>query len=101
MPTSTLKRSPKSKEPDLESRIRRRRAELIGRLRELRADTRLEVVQAGDKLKARLSEVAHIITEGVSDGWTSLGDVVKHKLECWLSDSERSLSAQDLPPRSG
>jgi hypothetical protein len=90
-----------SSEPDLESRIRRRRAELIGRLRELRADTRLEVVQASDKLKARLSEVAHILKEGVVDGWTSIGDVVKHKLEHWLSDSERSLSTQDPPPRSG
>lgn len=88
-----------SSKPDLESRIRRRRAELIGRLRELRADTRLEVVQAGDKLKARLSEVGHIIKEGVGDGWTSLGDAVKHELERWLSDSE--LSTQDLPPRSG
>ncbi|HEU4726656.1 MAG TPA: hypothetical protein VFT22_02170 [Kofleriaceae bacterium] len=88
-------------EPDLESRIRLCRAELTKRLGELRAQTGLEVDRAGDKLKARLSELAHIIKEGVVDGWASLGDTVKHKLERWLSESERSLSTQDLPAKNG
>ena len=90
-----------SSEPDLESRIRRRRAELIGKLRELRAGAGLEVVQARDKLKAKLSELAHIVKEGVVDGWTSVGDAVKHKLEGWLSESERSLAPQDRPTKGG
>jgi hypothetical protein len=90
-----------SSEPDLEARIRRRRAELIAKLRELRAEAGLEVVQAGDKLKARLSEVGHIIKEGVVDGWASLGDGVKHKLERWLSESEHSVVAQAPPTTSG
>src|ERR1700759_2014440 len=68
-------------EPDLESRIRQRRAELIANLRELRADTRIEATQASDKLKAKLSDIAHILKEGVVAGWTSLGDTVKQKLE--------------------
>lgn len=88
-------------EPDLESRIKLRRAELIRKLGELRAQAGIEVVQAGDKLKARLSELGHIITEGVVDGWASLGDIAKHKLERWLSESERSLSSQDQPAKNG
>lgn len=90
-----------SSETDLESRIKRRRAELIGRLSELRAGTGLEVAQAGDKLKAKLSEISHIVKDGVVDGWASLGDGVKHKLERWLSESERSPSAQASPTKNG
>jgi hypothetical protein len=82
-----------SSEPELESRIKQRRVELIGKLRELRSATSLDVVQAGDSLKARLSELAHILKEGVVGGWASLGDTVKHKLERWLEESERSLSS--------
>jgi hypothetical protein len=88
-------------ESDLESRIKVRRAELIGKLGELRAEASLELVQAGDKLKARLSELAHIIKEGVVDGWANLGDTVKHKLEHWLSESGGSLPGQDLSTRNG
>lgn len=88
-------------EPDLESRVRRRRAELIARLGEIRTQTSLEMARAGDRMKARLSEVGHIIKEGVVDGWASLGDGVKHKLERWLSESERSLATQDPPATGG
>jgi hypothetical protein len=84
---------------DLESRIQQRRAELIATLGALRADTRLAVTQGRDRLKAQLSELAHIIKVGVVDGWTNLGDTVKHKLENWLAESERSM--QDLPTRNG
>jgi hypothetical protein len=90
-----------SSESDLESRIKVRRAELGGMLRELRAGAGLEVVQAGDKLKAKLSELSHIVKEGVVDGWTSLGDAVKHKLERWLAESERSLSSHGVPTKNG
>jgi hypothetical protein len=38
---------------------------------------------------------------GVVDGWTSLGDTVKHKLEHWLAESERSLSTHDVPAKTG
>ena len=90
-----------SSEPDLEARITRRRAELIGKLRELRSAASLDVVQAGDSLKARLSELAHILKAGVVDGWASLGDAVKHKLERWLAESERSLSSHGVPTKNG
>ena len=86
--------------PDLESRIKQRRADLIGKLGEVRAGVGLEVVEARDKLKARLSELAHILKEGVVDGWASLGDAVTHKLERWLSESERSVAGHGLPPKN-
>jgi hypothetical protein len=91
-------------QPDLESRIKVRRAELIAKLRALRADTRLEAIQAGDKLKAKLSEIAHLVKEGVVDGWASLGDNVKHKLEHWLAESNPQLPVpppQDITPKIG
>lgn len=86
-------------EVDLESRIQQRRAELIATLGGLRADTRLAATEVRNRLKAQLSELAHIIKVGVVDGWTNLGDTVKHKLENWLAESERSM--QDLPARNG
>jgi hypothetical protein len=86
---------------DLESRITARRAELIGKLREIRAEAGLEVTQARDKLKARLSELAHILKEGIVDGWANLGDTVKNKLERWMSESERSLSSHDRSAKNG
>src|SRR5690349_6536358 len=55
-------------EVDLESRIQQRRAELIATLGALRADTRLATTEVRDRLKARLSELAHIIKAGVVDG---------------------------------
>ena len=83
---------------DLESRIQQRRGELIATLSWLRADPRLATTEVRDRLKARLSELAHIIRVGVVDGWTNLGDTVKHKLEHWLAESERSMN--DLPAKN-
>jgi galactokinase len=87
--------------PDLESRIRLRRAELFVRLRELRADRRLEANEARDKLKAKLSELAHLLKWGISDGWPGLGDNVKRRLEHWLRESRRQLPIQDRPDKTG
>ena len=88
-----------SAEPDLESRIRLRRAELFVRLRELRADRRLEAGEARDKVKAKLSELSHLLKWGISDGWSSLGSSVKRRLEHWLRESARQLPAQDRPDK--
>jgi hypothetical protein len=90
-----------SAEPDLESRIRLRRAELFVRLRELRADRRFEAAEARDKLKARLSELAHLLKWGISDGWGSLGDSVKRRLEHWLRESGRQLRIRACPDETG
>jgi hypothetical protein len=90
-----------SAEPDLESRIRLRRAELFVRLRELRADRRFEAAEACDKLKAKLSELSHLLKWGISDGWGSLGDNVKRRLEHWLRESRNQLPIQACPDGTG
>jgi hypothetical protein len=89
-----------SSEPDLESRVRLRRAELFVRLRELRTDRRLEAAEIRDKLKAKLSELTHLLRWGISDGWSSLGDSVKRRLEHWLRESGHQLPAQDRPDKT-
>ncbi len=83
--------APAISEPDLESRVTARRAELIAKLIELKADTRREAIEARDKLKAKLSELAHIVKWGIVDGWASLGGPVTHKLDQWLAESARQL----------
>jgi hypothetical protein len=90
-----------SSEPDLESRIRLRRAELFVRLRELRGDSRFEAAEARDKVKAKLSELAHFLKWGVSDGWGSLGVAVKRRLEHWLRDSRQQVAVRDRPDKTG
>ena len=72
--------------PDLEARVGARRAEIIARLVELRPDQRIEAVEARSKLKAKLSELSHIIKEGVVDGWANLGPSAKQKLDHWLAN---------------
>lgn len=97
-------RAPTSPEPALQVRIEARRAELIARLRDLQRDTRLEAREATDKLKARLSELAHLLKTGVVDGWASLGGQAAAKLELWLADSARQLAAAVsglVPPQDG
>ena len=58
-------------ELDLQSRINVRHVALVARLRELRADMDVDAIEAGDKLKAKLSELSHIIEGGIVDGWAS------------------------------
>jgi hypothetical protein len=84
-------------EPDLESRIKQRRAELVASFRELKVDRRLGASESRDKLKATISELAHIVKWGVVDGWASIGEPVTHKLEQWLATSARQLAAKNEP----
>jgi hypothetical protein len=83
--------APAISEPDLESRVTARRAELRAKLVGLKADTRREAIEARDKLKMKLSELAHIIKWGVVDGWASLGGPVTHRLDQWLAESALQL----------
>jgi hypothetical protein len=87
--------------PDLESRINVRQVALVARLHELRAHMDVDAVEAGDELKAKLSELSHIIKVGVVDGWASLGNNVKTKLERWLVESARHLPTQNVAARTG
>jgi hypothetical protein len=77
---------------DLESRITTRRAEIIAKLVEIRADARTEAVEARSNLKAKLSELGHLIKVGVVDSWANLGELTKQKLEHWLASSREGHS---------
>jgi hypothetical protein len=78
-------------QPDLKALIHARRAELIKVLVELKADTGMAAAEARDKLKARLSELAHVVKWGVVDDWASVGDPVTKKLQQWLVESARQV----------
>lgn len=82
-----------SQQPDLESRIKTRRAELIKVLADLKSDTRIEAAEARDKLKAKLSELAHVLKWGVVDGWASVGEPLTQKLQQWLAESAHQVPA--------
>jgi len=71
--------------PDLESRITTRRAVIIAKLVEIKAESTSEAAEMRSTIKARLSELGHILKEGLVDGWANLGDVAKQKLEQWLA----------------
>lgn len=89
---------PAAAEADLESRIKERRAELIDKIGGLRGDRRPEAIESRDKLKAKLSELAHILKWGVADGWASLGAPLTNKLERWLAESARQLITKNEQP---
>jgi len=75
-----------SNEPlDLETRIANRKRQLIAEIVECKRSSRSNAVETGDKLKARLSELAHIVKEGVVDGWANVGARARLKLEAWLA----------------
>ena len=69
---------------DLESRIAKRKDELVAKLTELQASAEITAVEARDKIKARLSQLAHFVKEGVVDGWANINDTTRTKLDRWL-----------------
>jgi hypothetical protein len=85
-------------EADLESRIKARRAELIDKIGGLRGDRRREATESRDKLKAKLSELTHMLKWGVVDGWASLGTPLTSKLEEWLAEAASQLIAKTEQP---
>ena len=87
-----------SPEPDLESRIKQRRIELVVKLGQLRRDVRIEAAENRDRLTAALSDLAHILTWGIVDDWASVRDPVAQRLEEWLADSTRHLATKQVRP---
>ena len=79
------------REPDLESRVNARCMELMQTLDELEDDTRIEAIETRAKLEAKLSELRHIIREGMIDGWASLADQIGSELDQWLAESALQL----------
>ena len=93
--TGTSSSSRTTRASESRSCINARHVALVARLRELRADMDVDAIEAGDKLKAKLSELSHIIEGGIVDGWASLGNNVKSRLERWLVESARHLPTQN------
>jgi hypothetical protein len=84
--------------PDLEARVRERHAQLLGKLRELTTDKRVEAPESRDRLKATLSELKHIVKWGVVDGWARVGGPVTDKLEQWLAGCAHQVAPRDQQP---
>ena len=72
--------------PDLETRIENRKRELISEIVvHKKNSSRAGAAEAIDKAKARLSELAYIVEEGVFDGWANVGPRAKLKLDEWMT----------------
>ena len=82
-------------DPDLESRINARCMEMAQKLDELDGDPRIEAAKTRDEIEAKLSELRHIIIEGMVDGWASLADQVGLELDDWLAESAAQLRGLD------
>lgn len=71
---------------DLQTRVASRKQELISEIREHKMNSsRFGAAEAVDKIKARLLELAHIVNEGVSDGWANVRPSAKLKLDEWVA----------------
>lgn len=71
---------------DLETRVETRKRELIAEIVENKKNSsRPGAAEAIDRAKARLSELAHIVKEGVVDGWANVGPAAKLKLDNWMA----------------
>jgi hypothetical protein len=70
----------------LEARVTARKAELIAEIVEHKKNScRFGAAEAVDRLKARLSELAHIVKEDAGGGWTNVGPRAKTRLDEWMS----------------
>jgi len=84
-----------TKEPDLESRINARCMEMARKLDELERDPRIQAAETRDELEAKLSELRHIIIDGMVDGWARLDEQVGVELDRWLAESASQLRRLD------
>jgi hypothetical protein len=79
---------PSTKTPppsDLETRVANRKQELISEIIEHKMNSsRVGAADAIEKIKARLSILAHIVKDGVVDGWANVSPNVKLKLDEWI-----------------
>ena len=86
MSVTSINSSSPSAAPDLETRIANRKQELIAEILEHKKNSsRAGAAEAIDKIKARLSELAHIVKEGVVDGWVNVGPKARVKLDEWMT----------------
>jgi hypothetical protein len=72
--------------PDLETRVANRKQMLIAEIVEHKKNSsRAGAAEAIDKLKVRLSELAHIVKVDAADGWSYVGPIATRKLEQWIA----------------
>ena len=77
---------------DLETRVENRKRELIAEIVEHKKNiSRVGAAAEIEILKARLSELARILKEGVVDGWANVGPRAKLKLDAWIANDEAAL----------
>jgi hypothetical protein len=69
----------------LEARVAARKRELIEELIEHKTSVRSGAPEAAAKLKERLTELAHIVKEGVVDGWANIGEAARIRIDHWMS----------------
>ena len=86
MTVASINPSPSDSPPNLETRVANRKRDLIAEIVELKKNpSRVGAAEAIDKIKARLSELAHIVKEGVVDGWANVGPSATLKLDEWIA----------------
>jgi hypothetical protein len=74
-----------TRRPDLETRVTARKTELIAEIIEHKKNSsRVRAAEEIDRLKSRLSELAHIVKEGVGD-WANVGPKAKTRLDEWMA----------------
>lgn len=77
---------PKRTGPDLEARITSRKREMILEIIEHKKNpSRFGASVAVDSLKARLTDLADIVRDGVTNGWASLAPHTQVQLDAWLA----------------
>lgn len=71
---------------DLETRVATRKQELISEIVvHKKNSSRAGSADAIDKIKGRLSELAHIMNAGVVDGWANVRPSAKLQLDAWIA----------------
>ena len=75
-----------TRQTELELRVESRKRELIAEIVEHKKNSsRPGAADAIERAKARLSDLAHIVKEGVADGWANVGPSARRRLDEWMS----------------
>lgn len=86
MSVAPIKRPTATLASNLEARVENRKRELISEIVEHKKNSsRACAAEAIDRAKARLSELAHIVKEGVIDGWANVGPSAELELDEWMA----------------
>ena len=78
-------RPSRSNEENLETRVATRKRELITEIIEFKKSSRLDAAESIERLKARLTDLARLMKEGVVDGWANVGEHSRVKLDAWIA----------------